>query len=164
MPPIICIAGKSGSGKTTIVQKSILSLKNRGYRVGVIKHAPCGFDMDTEGKDSFKHREAGADTVIVAGSDKIAMIKSVEQDKIENLIRYFEDTDIIIVEGYKKADFPKIEVFRKSVHKEPACIGDKNLIAFISDDNIDADIIKFGFNDIEKIIDFIEEKVIKWKR
>jgi molybdopterin-guanine dinucleotide biosynthesis adapter protein len=165
MPPVICIVGKSNSGKTTIIQKIIYNLKKRSYKIGVIKHAPSGFNIDTEGKDSFKHAKAGADTVIVSSLKKIAMVKSNSNDNIENLLPYCNDMDIIIVEGYKKAKFPKIEVFRKNAHnayndhKGPVCKKDKNLIAFISDDDIDTDITKFSRDNIEKISDFIENQL-----
>jgi len=85
MPPIISIAGKSGSGKTTLIEKIIPELKKRGYKVGTVKHAYHGFDLDQKGKDSWRHKEAGADMVIVSSLDRIAMVKNNEHDSLECL-------------------------------------------------------------------------------
>ena len=76
MLPVVSIVGKSKSGKTTLIEKVIPELKNRGYKIGIVKHAAHGFEIDKKGKDSWRHQHAGADTVIVAGSDKMAMVKN----------------------------------------------------------------------------------------
>lgn len=160
MPPIISIAGKSGSGKTTLIEKIIPELKKRGYKVGTVKHAYHGFDLDQKGKDSWRHKEAGADMVIVSSLDRIAMVKNNEHDSLECLEKYFEDMDIVIVEGYKRENNPKIEIFRKSTHQKPLCLGDENLIAFVSDMNIDMKVPEFGLEEIDGLVDFIEKKYL----
>ena len=102
MTQTISIIGKSESGKTTLIEKLIPEMKRRGYRVGSVKHTAHGFNMDQEGKDSFRHQKAGAETVAVASPHQIVLIKNVVSDSLENLEAYFTDMDLLFVEGYKK--------------------------------------------------------------
>ena len=155
MPPVLSIVGKSGSGKTTLIERLIPELKRRGYRVGVVKHAHHGFDMDHKGKDSDRHRQAGADTVMVASSSQIAMIKKSTGESLDGLLPYFEDVDLLITEGFKRDRAPKIEVFRSQRHRSPACLGDDTLIAMASDTPGDLAVPHFDLDDIEAITDFI---------
>ena len=160
MPPIISIVGKSGSGKTTLIEKIIPELKRRGHKIGTVKHAYHGFDIDQKGKDSWRHKEAGADMVIVASPGKIAMVKDADSESLKCLEKYFHDMDIIIVEGYKRGNQPKIEIFRSSSHKKPLCGEDNNLIALVTDANIDLKVPKFGLEEIDSLADFIEKKFL----
>lgn len=160
MPPIISVVGKSGSGKTTLIEKLIPELKKRGYRIAVIKHAFHQFDIDKEGKDSWRHRAAGADTVIVASQGRIAMVKNHNSEKIDTMKAYFSDTDMVITEGYKRENKPKIEIFRAAAHTEPLCRGNSDLIALVTDTDADLNVPRFGLEDIEKLADFIEEKYL----
>ena len=112
LPSVISIVGKSESGKTTLIEKLIPELKRRGYRIGIVKHAHHGFDMDRKGKDSYRHRQAGADTVMIASPGQIAMIKDVPGERLDDLIPFFNDMDLLITEGFKRDRAPKIEVFR----------------------------------------------------
>lgn len=157
MPPILLIVGKSQAGKTTLIEKLIPQLKKRGYKVGTIKHAHHGFDVDKKGKDSRRHQEAGADTVIVASPGKIAMVKKDTWQGLENLTGYFQDMDLIITEGFKRVEKPKIEIFRAAAHKQPFCLHDKNLIAFVTDTDFNLNVPTFGLEDIPQIADFIEK-------
>ena len=91
MPAVISIVGHSGSGKTTLIVKLVGELKKRGYKIGTIKHAAHGFDVDREGKDSQKHKAAGADTVILASPDNMAMIKSGAFNGLNDLKPYVND-------------------------------------------------------------------------
>ncbi|MCX5833549.1 MAG: molybdopterin-guanine dinucleotide biosynthesis protein B, partial [Deltaproteobacteria bacterium] len=120
MIPIISIVGRSNTGKTTLIEKMIKELAARGYRVATIKHNLHGFDIDHPGKDSWRHREAGARLTVLASPKKVALIRDVDRDYTIDEIRdrYVEDADIILVEGYKENDFPKIEVFRSSLGDE----------------------------------------------
>ena len=102
MPPMISIVGKSGSGKTTLLEKLVAELKKREYKIGTIKHASEGFDIDKKGKDSWRHQQAGADTVVVASSGKIAMVKNESHDTLDDLEKYFSDMHLVITEGFKK--------------------------------------------------------------
>ena len=160
MTPIISIVGKSESGKTTLIEKLIPELKKRGYRIGTVKHALHGFQIDREGKDSFRHKAAGADTVLVVSPKSIAMVKNGGSRTLDSVSEYFSDMDIVITEGYKRENKPKIEVFRKERHKEPLCRDDNNLVALVTDDDMDLNVPRFGLEDIKGLADFIEKKFL----
>ena len=102
MSQMISIVGRSQSGKTTLIEKLIPELKRRGYRVGTIKHSHHIFDFDKTGKDSWRHKDAGAETVIVASPGKIAMVKNDYRGSLDDLKNFFDDLDLVITEGYKK--------------------------------------------------------------
>ncbi len=161
MPPVLSIVGKSDSGKTTLIEKLIPALKRRGYRVGVLKHAHHGFDMDRRGKDSYRHRQAGADTVMIASPGQIAMIKNSQAGSLDELASYFEDVDLLITEGFKRDRAPKIEVFRSQRHRRPACLNDATLVAVVSDTVMDLKLPQFHLDDIQGITTFIETGVIR---
>ncbi len=163
MTPVVCIVGKSDSGKTTLVEKLVPALKGRGYRVATIKHDVHGFEMDREGKDTYRHFHSGADAVLISSPRKLALIKRVaEEASLDELIdRYYSDMDIVITEGFKKLDKPKIEVFRSDLHSEPLCTAADNRIALASDAPVQADCPRFDINDVEAIADFIEERFLK---
>ena len=158
MPSIISFVGNSGVGKTTLLEKLIVELKKRHYKIGVIKHAFAGFQFDKKDKDSWRHRKAGADTVMVVSEKELAIVKNYNDNKVDinNLIDYFSDMDLIIIEGYKLSDKPKIELFRKNIHKEPLFILDNNLVAFITDFKYNLNIPQFGLEEISQLTDFIE--------
>jgi len=156
MPVTISIIGHSGSGKTILIAKLVSELKRRKYKIGTIKHASHGFNMDKKGKDSWLHREAGADAVMVATSGKIALIKDEPQDRLDHLESYFHDMDLVITEGYKNENRPKIEVFRAAGKSEPIWPG-QDLVAFVTDSDMDPGVQKFGLEDIKPLADFIEK-------
>jgi molybdopterin-guanine dinucleotide biosynthesis protein B len=160
MPVIISIVGKSGSGKTTLIEKLLPELKNRGYRIGTIKHAAHQVEMDREGKDSWRHRKAGADTVLVVSPKIIAMVKNAAGQDLEELDKYFDDTDIVLTEGFKSGDKPKIEVFRAAVHSEILCRDDAQLVAIVTDSFINTGVPVFGLEDIGGLADFIVARYI----
>ena len=154
--PIISIVGNSGSGKTTLLVKMIPILKQRGFKVGTIKHDLHGFEIDKPGKDSWKHKQAGADTTIISSPSKIGIIKDVDHDyKPEELMFFFSGMDIILTEGYKRGKMPKIEVFRPEICKEPICRDDKNLIGIISNVQVDIDVPVLRFDDLQGIADLV---------
>ena len=159
---IITIVGKSNSGKTTLLEKLIALLTQRGYRIGSVKHAHDGFEMDKEGKDSWRHKKAGARSTLVISENKIALVKDDKTDYIEKMSAYLSDMDIILAEGFKKQNLPKIEVFRtESMHKNPLCMEDENLIAFVTDSGYKPDVPVFGLEDITGIAAFIELNFLK---
>ncbi len=160
MTPIISIVGKSESGKTTLIEKLIPELKKRGYRIGTVKHALHGFEIDRKGKDSFRHKEAGADTVIVISPESIAMVKNGGSGTLDSVEEYFSDVDLVITEGYKREKKPKIEVFRKERHKEPLCLDNDNLVAIVTDDDLNLNVPRFGLEDIKGLADLIEKKFL----
>jgi molybdopterin-guanine dinucleotide biosynthesis adapter protein len=158
MTQTISIIGKSESGKTTLIEKLIPEMKRRGYRVGSVKHAAHGFDMDQEGKDSFRHQKAGAEIVAVASPHQIVLIKNVASDSLESLETYFRELDLLFVEGYKKEKRPKIEVFSAEYHKKPINPHDENLFAFVTDDSVEVRVPRFRMDQIKELADLIEKK------
>jgi molybdopterin-guanine dinucleotide biosynthesis protein B len=147
--------GKSESGKTTLIERLIPELKRRGYRIGIVKHAHRGFDMDRKGKDSYRHRHAGADCVMIASPGQIAMVKDVPGERLNDLVPFFEDMDLLITEGFKRDNAPKIEIFRAERHQFPACTKDDTLIAVVSDTPLAVDVPQFATADIPAITEFI---------
>lgn len=166
MIPIISIVGKSDSGKTTFIEKLIPELNRRGYRVATVKHDIHGFEVDREGKDSWRHKQAGAHTVVISSPTKLALIRDVEKDLTlaELRERLIQDVDVILSEGYKKDIQPKIEIFRKEIHETPLCTKEDNLVAIVSDQEVSIDVPRFSLEDIQGVGDFIEETFLKQKQ
>lgn len=160
-PKILTIVGKSDSGKTTLLIKIVEELTQRGYAVGTAKHAHDGFEMDKPGKDSWRHRKAGAASTLLVTDETIALMKTDEQPFVEKLKHYLSDRDIILAEGFKSQDLPKLEIFRKdSPHKTPLFLEDPRLVAFVTDSDYRPDVPVFGLEDIDSIADFIEQEFI----
>jgi molybdopterin-guanine dinucleotide biosynthesis protein B len=161
--PIVSVVGKSNSGKTTLVEKLIPELTKRGYRVATIKHNVHGFDIDHEGKDSWRHKKAGARTTVIASARQIALIEDIDRDYSLDEIRdkYIKDADIILAEGYKGNPFPKIEVFRTELKRNLLCNKEDNLLALASDIKLDVGVPCFDINDAKRIADLIENKFLK---
>ena len=126
--PAIAIVGNSGAGKTTLLERLIPALKRTGLRVGVVKHDAHRFDIDHPGKDSHRLTAAGADTMMIASSEKLAMVKrhSASPPIEELLERYFGDIDLVLVEGFRGSSLPKIEVHRKEFRRALICRGERN--------------------------------------
>lgn len=160
MTQTISIIGKSESGKTTLIEKLIPEMKRRGYRVGSIKHTAHGFDMDREGKDSFRHQRAGSETVAVASPQQVVLIKNVASDSLKGVEAFFADMDLVLVEGYKKEKRPKIEVFNAEFHQAPINPDDGDLFAFVTDDSIKVRVPSFRMSQIKELADLIEEKFL----
>ena len=163
MIPIICIVGASNVGKTTFLEKLIPELTRRGYRVGTIKHDVHGFEMDHEGKDTWKHRQAGAQTIAISSPRQVATIRRVgEEMGLEEVVgRYFWGENLLLAEGYKRSHFPKIEVFRSTVEPKPICTLQDNLIAVVTDETTDMEVPTFGFDAVSGVADFIETRFLK---
>lgn len=151
------VAASSNSGKTTLIEKLIRILKDRGLRIAVIKHAPGGFDIDTPGKDSWRFQQAGADGVIIAGPDRLALIKKHEHlPSLKELETMLPGMDIVLVEGFKADAHNKIEVFRSGVSGEqPLCFTDPSFIALVSDHPYAVSVPWFDLNDAEGITAFL---------
>jgi molybdopterin-guanine dinucleotide biosynthesis protein MobB len=166
MIPIISIVGRSKSGKTTLIERLIPEFIKRGYRVATIKHHDKAFQIDHEGKDSWRHKEAGAQTVVISSPQKVALIEDVPQELslTELAARFIRGADIIITEGFKRDTYPKIEVFRKGGQPHPLAPELENLIAVVSDAPLSLDIPCLSPNDISVIADIIEERIIPRKR
>jgi molybdopterin-guanine dinucleotide biosynthesis protein B len=168
-PPIVSIVGKSGSGKTTLLVKLVAELKQRGFRVGTIKHDVHGFEMDRPGKDSWRHKQAGAATTIISSPYQIGMVRDVDHDhQPEELMPFLSDVDVILTEGYKQGNWPKLEIFRSEIHRTPLCRSDDNLLALASDDLLDIDVPRFATDDVKGLVDllikhFNLDQIVSWE-
>lgn len=162
MIPIVSIVGKSDSGKTTLIEKLVPELTRRGYRVATVKHDVHGFEVDREGKDSWRHKQAGAHTVVISSTHKVALIRDVEKDLTLDEIRekLIQDVDLILSEGYKKDVQPKIEVFRKEQHQQLLCTQEDQLVAVSSNQKFDIDVPCFDLEDTKGLADFLEKKFL----
>ena len=156
-PPVICFVGRSKSGKTTLLEKLIPALKQRGYTVATIKHhAHPGFEIDKPGKDTWRHARAGSDVVIIAAPDKVASIRRVEREPtLDELVAQLPKVDIILTEGYKRSNKPKIEVVRAARSSEPIC-GPGELLAIATDTPISMDVPQFDLNDVDGLVGVVE--------
>jgi molybdopterin-guanine dinucleotide biosynthesis protein B len=162
MIPIVSIVGTSNSGKTTLIEKLIAELSRRGFRVATIKHNRHGFEIDREGKDSWRHKQAGAVATVVASPGKLALIEDTTKDYELAEIRdlYIRNADIVLAEGYKQNPHPKIEVFRADLRRERLCGPGDNLIALAGDKPVCSEAPWFDWNDAIGLSDLITEKVL----
>ncbi|MFC2070728.1 molybdopterin-guanine dinucleotide biosynthesis protein B [Chloroflexota bacterium] len=161
MPAIVSIVGNSNSGKTTLVEKLVRELKARGYRIATVKHTPQEATFDEPGKDSWRHLQAGSETTVVGSQDRIMLIKPVTSASIlDEVIQLLgEDFDIILVEGFKQSDTPKIEVHRKETG--PLIKDLKNLIAIATNEPLETETRQFSLDDTKGLAYFIEDGYIK---
>jgi molybdopterin-guanine dinucleotide biosynthesis protein B len=160
--PVLTIIAKSGSGKTTLIQKLITEIKRRGYKLATIKHhSHSGFDIDKPGKDSWLFAQAGSDHVVIAAPDKIASYRKLEQElTLDEILETIRDVDLILVEGYKRAEKPALEVVRASVGTE-LISSTEQLVGVATDTKLAVDVPQFGLEDHLSIVDFIEQTFIK---
>ncbi len=162
----VSFVAKSGTGKTTLLEKVIAELKGRGYRLGVIKHDAHRFEIDHPGKDSHRLTAAGADTMLISSPEKLAVVKKHDASPpIDELIAtYFGDVDIVLTEGFKKSGLPKIEVHRKERSATLLCRGeahDPTLLAVASDEPLELDVPVLDLNSPAQVADFVERAFLK---
>lgn len=159
MIPVVSIIGiRSKVGKTTVICKIISELKNRNYKVGIIKHDVHGFEIDHPGKDTWLHAQAGADVVSISSPRKMAIIENVDVEyTLDQMIEKITDVDIILTEGYKQENKPKIEIFRKDI-SEKLYSNSEELVAIITDTYFELDIPQFEFSQIENVVDLLEKE------
>ena len=162
MPPVLAFIGKPSCGKTTLIEKLIPSLVHKEVRVGTIKHHHGAIQMDTPGKDTWRHKQAGAQAVLLSSPTGIGFIQDTTKDTpVEELIsQYFQNVDLVIAEGYKWSKLPKIEVFRSTVYDEPLQDPDETLIAMVSDVRMHRDLPWFMLDDIDALAAFVLEKIL----
>lgn len=158
--PIVSIVGKSDTGKTTLIEKIIPELTRRGYRVATIKHDVHGFEIDHKGKDSWRHKKAGARTTILSSPRQVAVVEDVEKDHdiAELRDKYIRGVDIILAEGFKKSRHPKIEVFRAGSEGGIIAHDDEKLMAVVGGKPLDLNIPYFNRDDVKGIVDLIEAR------
>jgi len=164
MPAVISIVGRSKVGKTTFLEKLVPEIKSRGYRVGTIKHdAHDHFEIDHKGKDTWRHREAGAQVVAISSPTRFALTKMVESElNVDTIVAtYFTDEDLVLTEGYKSGNKEKIEVCRKELQAELLCSQADRLVAVVSDFSVEAGVPRFELEDISGVADFIEERFLR---
>jgi molybdopterin-guanine dinucleotide biosynthesis protein B len=154
--PVISMVGKSGVGKTTALERVIREIKRRGYKVGTIKHDTHGFDVDRPGKDSWRHAQAGSDAVVISGPNKMALIRRLDSEvSLDEIVSLLGDLDLIITEGYKKGDKPKIEVTRQERGTQLLCQPEE-LIGNMADYPVDMPVPQFALEDAAGIVDLLE--------
>ncbi|MFH1031939.1 MAG: molybdopterin-guanine dinucleotide biosynthesis protein B [Chloroflexota bacterium] len=160
MPAIISIVGHSKSGKTTFLEKLIPELKRRGYRVATIKHTQH-IDFGNPDKDSERHLKAGSQATAISSHDRLAFIKKLDREAtLDEIVPLFgNDYDIILAEGFKQGNAPKIEVHRKE--SGPLLTNLKKLVAIATNEPLDTKIRQFSLDDIKGIADFLEKEFIK---
>ena len=161
MVPVIAIVGKSGSGKTVIMEKLIAEFKARGYRVGAIKHAHQTVELDAPGKDTWRYSQAGSDATVVSSPSRITIFKSLDREPTleESALLLGEGYDLILAEGFKKSRVPKIEVCATGSAEEMVCT-QAELAAVISGGELPLKIPHFGREQVKEIADFIEKELL----
>lgn len=156
--PVVSIVGKSDVGKTTVLEKVVRELKRRGYRVATIKHHVHWFEIDQPGKDTWRHAQAGSDVVVIAAPNRMAIIERLERElTIDEIAARIDHVDIIITEGYKRGDKPKIEVSRAEKGRELLCTADE-LIALVTDQPFPemSNVPQFDLDDAAGIVNLLE--------
>jgi molybdopterin-guanine dinucleotide biosynthesis protein B len=162
MIPVISFVGRHNSGKTTVLEKVIRGLKGKGYKVAVIKHHKGDFSLDIPGKDTWRLAEAGSDVVAISSPLKTAVIRQPDEELSLDCIKemVWDGMDIVISEGYKFDNKPKIEVFRSEV-SDKILSDEKDLVALVTDRKFDIAIPQFSLDDTEGIVDLIIDKYLK---
>ena len=158
---IFGLAGWSGSGKTTLMVRLLPEIVARGHTVSTIKHAHHSFEIDTPGKDSFEHRSAGATEVMITGGMRWALMhenRDAGEPAIKDLVRHMTPVDLLLVEGFKTYDHPKLEVHRPATGKPLICREDSRIVAVASDEAVSGVAVPLlDLNDIPAVVDFILE-------
>jgi molybdopterin-guanine dinucleotide biosynthesis protein MobB len=161
---IIGLAGWSGSGKTTLITKLIPCLITRGIKVSTLKHAHHGFDLDQPGKDSFFHRAAGATEVVISSAKRWAILHELRDESewdLGGLVAKMSPVDLVLVEGFKRDNFPKLEIHRAANGKPLIHPEDPHVVAVASDIALpQAKIPVIDLNDIEAIADLLLERAV----
>lgn len=161
--PYLSFVGRSNTGKTTVIERLIPILVEKGIKVAVIKHHHHDFDIDIPGKDTYRYKKAGARMSVLASPNKVAVVEDTETELSlsEIISRYVHGADLLIIEGFKREQVPKIEVFqRKEEENQPVCMGDKNLIAIVTDESMETLLPVFSRDDIQGIARFIIDRFV----
>ena len=157
---LIGLSGWSGSGKTTLITALVPALRARGRTVSTIKHAHHSFDIDKPGKDSFVHRQAGAEEVLIASNRRWALMRELRDEPeppLRDLLTRLAPVDLVLIEGFKRESHPKIEIHRAAVGKPLLYPEDPHMVAVASDPRLeDAPIPHVSLSDIDAIADLVE--------
>jgi molybdopterin-guanine dinucleotide biosynthesis adapter protein len=167
--PVISFVGRSNSGKTTLLEKVIPLLRSRGFRVGTIKHHAGEFEIDREGKDSYRHKKAGATATMITSPTKVALVEDISRELTlsEVIERYMHEVDLVITEGYKRERMPKVELYVHGRGAPPLATEDPDIIAVAADELadkpadelIDARVPVFSRDEPEPIVDLIVKRL-----
>ena len=154
------VVGWKNGGKTTLVERLVADITGRGYRVSTIKHAHHGFDVDQEGRDSWRHREAGAAQVLVSSRRRWALMTELrehhDEPTLEELVQQLAPVDLVLVEGYKRDRHAKIEAWRRVCRQRPIALSDPTVRAVARDEpQVEISLPQFSLDDVRGIADFI---------
>jgi len=155
-------AGWSGSGKTTLIEQLIPHFTRRGLKVSLIKHAHHTFDVDHPGKDSYRHRQAGASEILVTSSRRWVLmheLRGAHEPSFEEQVKRISPCDLLLVEGFKHAPIPKLEVWRKETGEPLLHPNDPHIVAVASDASIETKLPLLDLNDADGIAAFILKKL-----
>lgn len=156
--PVLCFVGRSNSGKTTLIERVIPELVRAGYKLATVKHTGHGFDLDTEGKDSWRHKKAGASAVVVLSNGSLAMFADVPTETNLEAIRsrYLDaDLDLIIAEGWKNEAYPKIIILRDQVGEIP--VSSDGVLAVVSNKPLSLPVPVIDPDDIAGVVTLIRK-------
>lgn len=160
--PVFGFAGWSGSGKTTLIERLIPLLVDRGLRVSLIKHAHHAFDVDRPGKDSWRHRQAGATEVLLASDRRWALmheLRGATEPGLDDLLARLSPCDLVLVEGYKREALPKLEVHRPALGKPLLHPDDPHIVAVATDRRLDIGLPQLDLDDVRAVASFVLHQV-----
>jgi molybdopterin-guanine dinucleotide biosynthesis protein MobB len=159
--PRVAFVGRHNSGKTTLLLAVLPLLVARGIRIGYLKHAHAGFEIDQPRKDSYRARRTGVLQTIVTGGGQTAVIDDAEELGLDAAIARYarDDLDLLVVEGFKAKPLPKIEVARAALSTELLCLNDRNLIATVTDFDVSPAVPHFGLGDAPAVAAFILSRI-----
>jgi molybdopterin-guanine dinucleotide biosynthesis protein B len=161
-PPCFAFAGRSGSGKTTLMEGVIAALVGQGWRVSVIKHTHHAVDLDQPGKDSYRHRAAGAAEVLLASGQRWALLhelRGAPEPELPALLERLSPCDLVLVEGFKRQPIPKIEIRRAGYEQPPLFPDDPQIVGLAADRPVETALPVFGLSDYNRIAAFILERL-----
>jgi len=161
MPPVVCVVGRDGSGKTRIIEGIAREMKARGHRVATVARSLNGPVLECLTRDAERYAAAGSDVIVVASPDAVTCVRRVDEEvSLDELVWMVgEEYDLVLVEGFRESGFPKIEVHRAAVGGGLICRKDE-LLALASDTPVDIDAPRFGLDDAAGLADLIEARVL----
>ena len=159
--PVVCFIGPKNSGKTTLLEKVIRALAASGIRVAAVKHDAHDFEIDREGKDSYRFAAAGAGTVLIASATKTALVeRTADPPTLESLIaRHVRNADLVLAEGYKSSRYPKIVVHRSATGRPPLDVPERLLVAVASDVPLPSPALVVDLDDADVIAMMLQRKI-----
>jgi molybdopterin-guanine dinucleotide biosynthesis protein B len=160
---ILLVVGRKKAGKTSLIERLLRELTERGYRLGSIKYTTGDHEFDTPGKDSYRHSQAGAETTMIISPHRAAIFSNSlgerQLEEVSDLL--FRGYDLVLGEGFRNSPYPKIEVHNPADGRAPLCSKEDNLIALVSSMKVEADIPWFAPEQLSLLVEFIEERFLK---